>query len=564
VGSEQATEQSTERRQRRLRFVRPQSLGELDRLSRLAMAAIGLAVVIAVLDAVIGGPVILGLLALPPILAALGTSQAETVLISILCVLAALVGGVWDDKFASADHISLLLTVVAGAAVGAALARARGRVEADRKTAQLFAESGYLLEDTLARERAVEHIAELAVPAIADVAAIDVLEEDGSISRLATAAASAELREVTARLREQQPIDITGSHPISEAIRIGQIRHISRPTEARLREYARGEEELQLMLRFRAHSALILPLRARGAILGAMSLSALDPRLEYDQETRRVAEALAARAALALDNARLHEQQTHIAGVLQQSLLPRSLPEINGFETGARFLAAGEAVAVGGDFYDVFHAGSNAWMAVIGDVCGKGPEAAAVTALARYTIRTAATQDGQPSSVLAKLHTTIRADRSDLRFCTAALARIEQGNGRHDARLTVALGGHHPPLALRRSGTVERIGEPGTLLGGLAQPVLSDVEASLAAGESLVLFTDGLLELRDRSGPQDPTWVDDLLVGVAGASADQIAEHLARAAFERQGGELRDDVAVLVLRRTEGRSGDPQGIALRG
>lgn len=543
--------------------MRSPSLAEIERLSPWATVAITLAVAVAVLDAVLGGLIILGLLALPPILTAQSGSQQETGLIGAFCVLLALLGGIWDDNFADVDHLSPVLTVVAGAAAGMALARFRGRVETDRRTAHLFAETGYLLEDTLARERAVEHIAELAVPSIADVAAIDVLEPDGSIRRLATAAATPELREVTTQLREQQPINVTGSHPISEAIRNGQVRHISRPTEARLREYARGEEELQLMLRFGAHSALILPLRARGSILGAMSLSALDPRLDYDVETRRIAEALAARAALALDNARLHEQQAHIAGVLQDSLLPRSLPEIAGFEAAARFLASGEGIAVGGDFYDVFHAGPNAWMAVIGDVCGKGPEAAAITALARYTIRTAATQDGQPSSVLAKLHETISADRSDLRFCTAALARIESANGRRGARLTVALGGHHPPLALREGGGVERIGEPGTLLGGLAKPALSDVEASLAPGDSLVLFTDGLLELRDRSGPQDPAWIDELLASAEGATADQIAERLARAAFERQGGEFRDDIAILVLRRTGSGARGPGRSALR-
>ena len=162
---------------------------------------------------------------------------------------------------------------------------------------------------------------------------------------------------------------------------------------------------------------------------------------------------LAHRAALALDNARLHEQQSHIAQVLQGALRPRKLPQISGFEAASRFLAAGgDAYEVGGDFYDAFDSGGGGWMVVIGDVCGKGPEAAALTALARYAIRTAATPESAPSEVLLTLDGLIAAERP-LSFCTAALARLEVASNDSDsAPLTVALGGHPPPLVLRRDG----------------------------------------------------------------------------------------------------------------
>src|SRR6266487_4982234 len=130
----------------------------------------------------------------------------------------------------------------------------------------------------------------------------------------------------------------------------------------------------------------------------------------------------------------------------------------------SRFLAAGEAYEVGGDFYDVFRSGSGSWTAVIGDVCGKGPEAASLTALARYTVRTASSPESTPSQVLRTLHESISSERTDLRFCTAALARIQApSNGRGAAHLTVALGGHPLPLILRKDGRVDAIGEPGTL-----------------------------------------------------------------------------------------------------
>jgi serine phosphatase RsbU (regulator of sigma subunit) len=276
----------------------------------------------------------------------------------------------------------------------------------------------------------------------------------------------------------------------------------------------------------------------------------MQPPKAFDETARRTAKRLADRAALALDNARLHEQQAHIASVLQHSLLPRSLPEIKGFEASSRFLAAGEAYEVGGDFYDVFRSGSGSWTAVIGDVCGKGPEAASLTALARYTVRTASSPDSSPSEVLRALHESISSERADFRFCTAALARIQApSNGRGAARLTVALGGHPLPMVLRKDGRVDSIGEPGTLLGVLPSPVLADADATLAIGDSLILYTDGVLDVRDRNGRGDPDWLAKQIAESAGKNADEIAEALAQAAIKRHGGEPRDDIAILVLHR---------------
>jgi serine phosphatase RsbU (regulator of sigma subunit) len=274
------------------------------------------------------------------------------------------------------------------------------------------------------------------------------------------------------------------------------------------------------------------------------------PAQAFDETARRTAKRLADRAALALDNARLHEQQTHIASVLQHSLLPRTLPEIAGFDTSSRFLAAGEAYEVGGDFYDVFRTGSQSWTAVIGDVCGKGPEAASLTALARYTVRTATTPDKTPSEVLRALHNSISSEREDFRFCTAALAHIQAPSNGDDARITVSLGGHPHPIVLRRNGQVETIGEPGTLLGVLPSPSLADVDSTLGPGDSLILYTDGVLDVEDRAKRGDPDWLKDQIAVATGNNSEEIADRLARAAIERHGDELRDDIAILVLHRS--------------
>ena len=190
---------------------------------------------------------------------------------------------------------------------------------------------------------------------------------------------------------------------------------------------------------------------------------------------------------------------------------------------------------------------------MIGDVCGKGPEAASLTALARYTVRTASSPDSSPSQVLRRLHESISSERADFRFCTAALARIQAPpNGEDEARLTVALGGHPLPIILRKDGRVDPIGRPGTLLGVLPSPVLADAEAALQVGDSLILYTDGVLDVRDVGERGDPDWLAKQIGEFAGSSANEIAEALADAAIERHGGEPRDDIAILVLHRNDG------------
>ena len=154
--------------------------------------------------------------------------------------------------------------------------------------------------------------------------------------------------------------------------------------------------------------------------------------------------------------------------------------------------------------------------------------------------------------MLRRLHESIRSERSDFRFCTAALARIQTpSNGNGEARVTVALGGHPLPIVLRKDGRVETIGEPGTLLGVLPSPSFADVDGSLEVGDSLILYTDGVLDIANAHKRGDPDWFKDQIAVTTGKSADQIAERLAQAAIERHGDELRDDIAILVLHRNE-------------
>jgi serine phosphatase RsbU (regulator of sigma subunit) len=497
--------------------------------------------------------VIVGLLAIPPVIAAMSASRPETAVVAAFCIVLALLSILWNQGIDGGQRLVALTTVSSGALAGLWVAGLRLKLNREQAASELLADAGALMEDALDQKQRAQHLAELAINGLGDVAMVDMLMADGSIQRMAARGRDTEVADIFVKLRADAPIDPHGPHPVAEVIRSGRTVYLDQLSDEDIEGITTRENEREVLRNHRFKSCIVLPLGARGSVLGALTLWIIRPPKAFDETARRTAKRLADRAALALDNARLHEQQVHIASVLQHSLLPRSLPEITGFETSSRFLAAGEAYEVGGDFYDVFSSGSGTWTAVIGDVCGKGPEAASLTALARYTVRTASSPDHAPSDILRTLHDSISSEHADLRFCTAALAQIQTpSNGRGSAHLTVCLGGHPLPLILRKNGRVDAVGEPGTLLGALPSPLLSDVEATLAVGDSLVLYTDGVLDVRDRSIRDDPEWLEKELGKASGKGADEIAELLSQAAIKRHGGEARDDIAVLVLHRHGG------------
>ena len=215
-------------------------------------------------------------------------------------------------------------------------------------------------------------------------------------------------------------------------------------------------------------------------------------------------------------------------------------------EIAAAYRPAGLGLEVGGDFYDVFSTADDQWYAVIGDVCGKGAEAAAVTALARYTIRAAAVRRRSPSAILRWLSDAmIQQGDADGRFCTIACAHLDVS--RTPPRVTVSCGGHPLPFVVRADGATEQIGEPGTLLGLVDHPDLQDRSAELHDGDTLVLYTDGLTEAGAPEHVWEPEELEATARGTAGGPAAATVARLIAAAVDSVP-RVRDDVAVLALR----------------
>jgi PAS domain S-box-containing protein len=237
---------------------------------------------------------------------------------------------------------------------------------------------------------------------------------------------------------------------------------------------------------------------------------------------------------------------SQLAETLQQSLLPPQLPEVPHLDMAATYRAGGEGVDVGGDFYDVFETADGRWGVAVGDVCGKGAEAAAITALARHTIRTAARYERSPSEVLGRLNETLVERDGAGSFCTVAFAVVEPRPGSTSVRL--ALGGHPAPLVVRAGGDVEPLGRPGTMLGADARARLEDTEGELRSGDALVLYTDGVTECKTPTGRFGGEHLMAVLRGLSGKGAAATTRAVLEATVAAPSHTSADDVAILVLR----------------
>jgi len=425
------------------------------------------------------------------------------------------------------------------------------RVEAvrARRRLALLAAAGTRLSASLDYEATLEGIAHLVVPELADWCLLDVLEEDGTVNQLAAAHADPAKESLLRELLSHQRFGEEAPETVARVLRTGKSVLVQETSDALLAERATGEEHLGVLQRLEVRSFMSVPLLARGRTLGAMTLVSSDLERLYGEEDLSLAEGLAYRCALAVDNARLYRDRSHIARTLQRSLLPR-LPEMPGIEVGVEYLPMGEENEVGGDFYDLIETQGGCRLAVIGDVRGKGAAAAAVTALTRYTIRAVAMREDEPSAVLTALNEAMLRQLDDDQFCTVACARLEPAPGGFE--LGVVRGGHPAPLVVRADASVEAVAPQGRALGVFLDPGLAVQKIRLGPGDAAVFYTDGITEAR---GPDGSFFGEErlraLLRSCAGVDAPAIAQKLRDVTLEYGEGHARDDLAVLVLRVPE-------------
>ncbi|WP_007514952.1 SpoIIE family protein phosphatase [Pseudofrankia saprophytica] len=298
---------------------------------------------------------------------------------------------------------------------------------------------------------------------------------------------------------------------------------------------------------------LVAVLRARRRALGMVAIGR-DPGATFAADEADLLADLARRAAFAVDNAKLYSRQVELADGLQAGLRPPVLPEISGLDLGAAYGAARSAgLDVGGDFFDLMP-GPDGWTIAIGDVCGKGAEAATVTGVARAVLRLLTGLATPVGRILIDLNRTLRDTATAYphgqpRFCTMATASLSEPSEK-GVRLTLHLAGHPQPVMLAGDGGVAYVGVPGTLLGVLDDDEVAfpSTDVELHPGDALVLYTDGVVEARAGRELLGEQRLLEAVGGCAGMSAQGIADRVRAAADRFAGGNLRDDVAIVVIR----------------
>lgn len=297
-------------------------------------------------------------------------------------------------------------------------------------------------------------------------------------------------------------------------------------------------------------SWLALPVRARqGDNFGGLFLAHYRAHA-FGIREEELAAALAAHLGASLDNAVVFHERSRVARALQQTLLPPVLPEIPGIELAARYRPARSTALVGGDFYDIFESRPGTWSMFVGDVSGVGPEAAALTGIARYAARALASQEPSPAQLLSQLNATLVRFGLQERFCTVLYAELGRQGGEVIAH--IANGGHPYPFILRAAGQVEEIEVSGALLGVLQDVTIEQRPVTLGVGDTLVCCTDGVLEARSPSGEQfGVEGVTKILASCSGRPAASVTRKIELAVLEHQSGLSPDDIAIVALRRVE-------------
>ncbi|MFZ4264428.1 PP2C family protein-serine/threonine phosphatase [Streptomyces arboris] len=431
----------------------------------------------------------------------------------------------------------------------------RGREARRASDDALLAEASLQMDSSLDVEDTLRRVARIAVPAVADGALVHLLRSEGPEFVAATHVAVQQQRALeeagrhdpwlaallARRGEDEDTVFLSGAalegSPFAEAV-AESVSAGAGANGSAVGAKPAGDGPHPTVVS-------ISTLRARGRVVGSITFvyQRPEPRLPDSAFLR----SLATRAALAIDNALLYELRRTAVLSLQEHLLPSQLPESVQWDLSASYAVGDPMLDVGGDFYDAVPRPDGSIALLIGDVCGRGAEAAALTGLARHTLRTLLEEGTDPGTALSRLNRALRQERAS-RFLTAVVATLTP---RPDgtALLSTCSAGHPPPLVLRGDGTVSEVLSGGLLLGVLDDVSYESHEELIAPDDTLVLFTDGLTESREAGGAFFESVLPARLSALRGSGAAHIAESLAQQAetFRDSG---QDDIALLVARWT--------------
>jgi PAS domain S-box-containing protein len=409
---------------------------------------------------------------------------------------------------------------------------------------RLLAEAGHALSSSLDYEQALKQVAELVVPGLADCCCVAMRSADGGLELGALVHADPEKRELAVSVGQELAARLGERGETAAVIAHRRARVIAHVDDALLARAGLEGELLERLRDLRLGSLIVVPLAAPAQPpIGVLIVAMTEPGRRFDQADVRLVRELGHRVATAVESARLYRERSLIASTLQRSLLPPELPDLPGFRLAGAYQAAGEQNDVGGDFYDAFEV-PGGWMVLVGDVAGRGAEAAALTSLSRYTLRTAGRLLGDPIAAFEQLNDALR-ERERLSLVSVCCVLLRSDGA--EARADVVLAGH-PPAFRVRFGTPSPVGVFAPFLGAYEHGGWEAVTTELAAGDQLVLYTDGVI---DTVGEEERFGEERLVATVRdGVSAADTVARIERAVKRFALGPQVDDLAVLVVERT--------------
>ncbi|GAA0464028.1 SpoIIE family protein phosphatase [Streptomyces stramineus] len=427
-----------------------------------------------------------------------------------------------------------------------------------RGSLSFLVEASDLLAGTLDRDQTLALMAQMTVPTLATWCAVYTVADPASDPELSYVLHEDEdridgVKTLLGRLAPPEPVLTPGARvwtAPAEAAHAAALRSSLRSLGlAEGTHHAVGPGTSLATAGAVGGETVVLPLVARNRVIGMLTLGKPTDD-HFRQEILELAEDLSRRAALALDNARLYSERTAISQSLQRSLLPPELPTVPGVEVDVIYRAAGEGNEVGGDFYDLFPIRDGAYGFAIGDVCGTGPEAAAVTGLARHALRLLAREGYGGPAVLERLNAAILDEGARSRFLTLLYGELwPQEDG--SAVLKVVCAGHPLPLRLRPDGSVEAAADPQPLLGVMEDLELYEQTVTLEPGDVLLCVTDGVTERREGSRMLGDDGLSDVLTTCTGLTAGAVAARILRAVERFAAEPASDDMAILAMRVPE-------------
>jgi PAS domain S-box-containing protein len=420
---------------------------------------------------------------------------------------------------------------------------ARAAAEKAQRRLALLAEATSVLAATLDVEQSLARLSELVVPLMADFCFVELVSDD-DVRRVACAHRDPAKLPLLQRAQELQPDARTEASPVRQVLETGSSILLRRVSDELIDDVDAGFALSQTYRELGLRSAIVVPLRARRQVLGALTLVSAESGRDYDEDDLSMAADLARRAALTVDNARLYQREHDVAEALQRSLLPQ-LPAVPGLDRAARYLPGSTAAQVGGDWYDLFALPDGAVGFAVGDVMGHDLTAAAAMGQLRSVLRSYAWQGSSPALVLDHLDQLVQG-LGMAQLATAIYGRITLPTPAAPGALCLANAGHLPPVLRAPDGTTRLLtGAQSLLVGAALGTDRAELSEELPPGSLLVLYTDGLVERRGLDPDVGLERLRRAVEAADGADADTICDGLLAAL---DGTARDDDVALLVVR----------------